>query len=242
MENSILVALSLQNVLQRNLDVVANNVANVNTGGFKAERLIVVDQPQVGTRPAVDGWVSTSFVRDITSVRDNTDGRIDVTDNPLDLALRGRGQFVVTTPDGDRYTRNGHFRLDETGQMVSEDGYPVQGANGAPLVFDVTDTTVTVARDGTVSTERGIIGKIRIVEFPAESALLPAGQDNSSSLDLPYDLPDPELIQGAIEKSNVEPITEMERMISTHRAYDRARQMIDREDDRIRKMLVVFVE
>ena len=135
MENSILVALSAQGVLRRNLDVIANNLANLDTAGFKAERFMVAAHPIAPARPRTEVPGPTAFVRDLATVRDASDGRLDETGNALDLALRGEGFFVVSTPDGDRYTRNGHFRLDDTGTLVNEDGFPVQGQGGAPIVL-----------------------------------------------------------------------------------------------------------
>lgn len=242
METSILVALSLQGVLQRNMAVIANNMANVNTSGFKAEQMLAVDQQAASQRPTVDGRVSTAYVRDVASVRDPSDGRLDVTDNPLDVALRGDGYFVVSTPDGDRYTRDGHFRLDASGQIVTEDGFALQAQGGSPLVLSATDATLSIARDGSVSTESGDLGKIRVVQFTDPTALQPVGSGLASSEAPPQDVLTPEMVQGMIERSNVEPINEMERMIRVQRAYDQAKQVIEREDDRIRKMLVVFVE
>lgn len=242
METSILVALSLQGVLQRSMAVIANNMANVNTSGFKAEQMLAVDQEVASQRSTVDGLVSTAFVRDVASVRDPSDGRLDVTDNPLDVALRGEGYFVVTTPDGDRYSRDGHFRLDANGQIVTEDGFALQAQGGSPLVLGPTDATLSIARDGTVSSESGNLGKIRVVQFSDPTALQPVGAGLAASDTPPQDVLVPEMVQGMIERSNVEPINEMERMIRVQRAYDQAKQMADREDDRIRKMLVVFVE
>lgn len=242
MEDSILVALSLQGVLQRNMAVIANNMANVNTSGFKAEQLLVADQQIPSDRPTVDGRISTAYVRDIASVRDPSDGRLDVTDNPLDLALRGDGYFVVSTPDGDRYTRAGHFRLDTNGQVVTEEGYALQGQGGAPMTLAPTDATINVARDGTMSAESGVIGRVRVVQFLDPKVLQPQGGGLASSEAPPQDVAAPELIQGMLERSNVEPINEIERMIQVQRAYDQAKLIVDREDDRIRKMMVVFVE
>lgn len=242
MEDSILVALSLQNVLQRNMAVIANNVANVNSSGFKREQMLVVDQEVPSPRATIDGRVSTAYVRDIASVRDPSDGRLDVTDNPLDLALRGDGYFVVTTPDGDRYTRDGHFRLDAGGQVVTEDGFPLQGQGGAPLLLASTDSTISVAEDGTLSTESGVLGRVRVVQFADPTALQPLGEGLATSEAPPQDVASPQMIQGMLERSNVEPITEIEQMMRVQRAYDQARDVGDREDERIRKMLVVFVE
>lgn len=243
MENGLLVALSSQGVLRRSLDVVANNLANIDTAGFKAERMVIVEDPVASRRPWVDGPPLTTFVRDLASVRDGSDGRLDETGNPLDVALRGDGYFVLQTPEGERYTRNGHFRLDTAGNLVSEDGHPVQGQGGQPLALAAEDLTIDIARDGTLSSERGNIGRLRVVRFADASALEPTADGLALAGDqVAEEAPAPELIQGMIEKSNVEPILEIERMIRVQRAYDQAKMVIDREDDRIRKMISVFVE
>lgn len=242
MENSILVALSAQGVLRRNLDVIANNLANLDTAGFKAERFMVAAHPVEAARPRTEVPGPTAFVRDLATVRDASDGRLDETGNALDLALRGDGFFVVSTPEGDRYTRNGHFRLDDRGQLVNEDGFPVQGQGGAPILLAPEDATIDVAADGTVTSERGGIGRLRVVGFDDPSAMQPVGRALATTEAAPLDLVQPEIVQGMIEKSNVEPILEMERMIRVQRAYDQAKQLIDREDERIRKVIAVFVE
>ena len=242
MENSILVAVSAQDVLRRNLDVIANNIANLDTAGFKAERFMVTAFPVEASRPRTEVPGTTAFVRDLATVRDASDGRLAETGNALDLALRGEGYFVVSTADGDRYTRNGHFRLDDGGRLINEDGLPVQGLGGGPLVFAPEDASIEIAGDGTISSERGQIGKLRVVRFDDPSAMRAAGGGLGTSEAAPQDVAQPQVLQGTIEKSNVEPILEMERLIRVQRAYDQAKQLVDREDERIRKMITVFAE
>jgi flagellar basal-body rod protein FlgF len=243
MENGILVALSAQGVLRRTLDVVANNLANIDTAGFKAERMVVIEDPVAGRRPIIDGPRPTTFVRDLASVRDPADGRLDETGNPLDAAIRGEGYFVLTTPEGDRYTRNGHFRLDPAGTLVSEDGYPVQGQGGQAVAFTADDVTIALNRDGTITSERGAVGRLRVVRFADPTALQPTAGGLAVNGDQgAEEMAAPELMQGMIEKSNVEPILEIERMMRVQRAYDQARSVLDREDERIRKMISAFAE
>jgi flagellar basal-body rod protein FlgF len=243
MENGLLVALSSQGVLRRTLDVVANNLANIDTAGFKAERMMVIEDPVTSRRPTIDGTRRTTFVRDLASVRDPSDGRLDETGNPLDLALRGDGYFVLTTSEGERYTRNGHFRLDTAGNLVSEDGHAVQGQGGQALTLTADDATIGLSRDGTLSSERGLIGKLRVVRFADPTALEPTADGLAAATgQTAEELAAPEMVQGMIEKSNVEPILEIERMIRVQRAYDQAKMVIDREDDRIRKMITAFVD
>ena len=203
---------------------------------------MVAAHPIAPARPRTEVPGPTAFVRDLATVRDASDGRLDETGNALDLALRGEGFFVVSTPDGDRYTRNGHFRLDDTGTLVNEDGFPVQGQGGAPIVLAPEDANIDIAGDGTVASERGGIGKVRVVRFDDPSAMQPVGGGLATTEAAAQDLALPEIVQGMIEKSNVEPILEMERMIRVQRAYEQAKQLIDREDERIRKAIAVFVE
>jgi flagellar basal-body rod protein FlgF len=243
MENSLLVALSSQGVLRRSLDLVANNLANIDTAGFKAERMVVIEAPVASPKPYTDGPPRTTFVRDLASVRDASDGRLEDTGNALDVALQGDGYFVLTTPDGERYTRNGHFRLDAGGNLVSEDGHAVQGEGGQPIAATAEDAAIGVTHDGTMTSERGAIGKLRVVRFADPGALEPAADGLALAGDqVVEEMPAPTVLQGMIEKSNVEPILEIERMIRVQRAYDQAKTVIDREDERIRKMITVFVQ
>ena len=240
METSILVALSRQDTLGRQLDVVANNLANMNTTAFKAERMMFADYlVQTGS---VDGATGNAiaFVRDVTTVRDPSDGKLEATGGDLDLALAGEGYLVVRTPQGERYTRNGRLRLDEGGQLVTDDGLPVLTQGGTPLLFAPQDTRIDIARDGTVSSETGDIGRLRVVRFAHPERMQSVAGGLMTSDEKPEDVVAPVLLQGMLEGSNVQPIIEMERLIDLHRAYDQSRVLIDREDDRIRKMLQVY--
>jgi flagellar basal-body rod protein FlgF len=240
METSILVALSRQDTLGRQLDVVANNLANMNTTAFKAERMMFADYVmQAGLAGGATGN-AIAFVRDLATVRDPSVGRLEETGGDLDVALAGEGYLVVQTPMGERYTRDGHLRLDEAGQLVTDDGLPVLTQGGTPLLFDPQDTRIGIARDGTVSSETGDLGRLRVVRFARPEQMQSIAGGLMTSNEKPEDVVAPVLLQGMLESSNVQPIIEMERLIDVHRAYDQARVLIDREDDRIRKMLQVY--
>jgi flagellar basal-body rod protein FlgF len=240
MENTALIALSRQAALRRQMDVVANNIANMNTTGFKSERMMFVEH----LVPNRDGngirGDALAFVRDIATARDFSQGRESETGNPLDLAIEGEGFFVVGSPTGELYTRNGRFRADENGQLVTEHGMPVLTSNGGPIFFSPADTEITVSRDGIVSTENGEIGRLRIVRFENPYNLQVVSGGLMSSPDRPEDVESVNLIQGMLEGSNVEPIIEMTRMIRVQRAYDSARMLIDKEDERIKRMVQVY--
>src|ERR1700759_4686280 len=132
MENSLLVSLSQQLAAYRAMDVIANNIANVSTPGFKREaakfqEYVAEMRPAEGQK----GPQPVSFVKEAGVVRDSSQGNIEQTGAPFDLAISGKGYFAVQTPGGLRYTRDGHFTLDGNGNLVTSQGYQVQGDGGA---------------------------------------------------------------------------------------------------------------
>jgi len=239
MENTLFVALSRQITVRRQMDVVANNIANMNTNGFKGEKMMFVEHL---VRSKGGGSVlgdKLSYVRDIATMRDNSKGFIKQTGNPLDLSIADEGYFAVQGSAGEQYTRNGRFQMDATGQLVTGTGDTVLSSTGAPFFFGPTDTQITISGDGTVSTENGSIGRLKIVTFENEGFLQQAGNSlfnagaNNPSLDVEF----PNVMQGALESSNVQPILELTKMIEVQRSYDGARSLIDKEDERQKKMI-----
>jgi flagellar basal-body rod protein FlgF len=178
-----------------------------------------------------------AYVRDIATVRDTRGGSMERTHNPLDVAIHGDGYFAVETEAGERYTRGGHFRLDSTGQLVTQDDHPVLSATGQPFFFAPEDTKIHISRDGTVSTENGDLGRLRVVNFEQPEAMEPTSDGLYRSDEPPVDVERPDVVQGTLEGSNVEPIIELARMIEVNRAYSQAKKMVDSEDDRIKKMM-----
>jgi flagellar basal-body rod protein FlgF len=237
MENTSIIALSRQGALNREIGIIANNLANMNSTGFKARKMMFVEH--LVRSKGGDGKFGDrlSFVRDIATVRDTSQGALDKTGNPLDMALRGDGYFVVETKDGERYTRNGHFHLDTEGQLVTANGQAVLSEGGQPLFFGPEDTKITVSRDGTVSTVNGELGKLRIVRFENDKKLREEGEGLFVTDQAPVAVAEPDVVQNALESSNVRPITEMARMIAAQRSYDGVRRFINREDQRIRTMM-----
>ncbi len=217
--------------------VVANNIANMNTTGFKGQKMMFVQflvKSPGGDRTLGD---QLAFVRDIATVRDVTPGPIEKTGNPLDLALSGDGYFVVETDGGERYTRSGRFRLDEGGQMVNQQGNPVLSSGGQPFFFSTEDNNITISRDGTVTTENGELGRIRVVEFEDQQKMQVMAGGLYVTEEQPQDMDSPDVVQGMLEGSNVEPIMEMARMIEVSRAYESANKFIEKEDNRILKVV-----
>ncbi len=233
MENAVLVGLSRQIALARELDVIANNVANVQTNGFKARSVrfeeFLRTRARGETFPAQDRPVS--FVVDNGTPLDLSSGAIEQTGNPLDAAIKGDAFFVVQTAAGERYTRNGSFDLNAQGQMVTSDGHLLLGEAG-PIAFGPQETGLTIAADGTVSSDQGQRGRIRLVRFANPQALVNAGANLFSSTAAPQPAGATARIEpSALERSNVKPVLEMSRLVEVNRAYATLSGMLTRADE-----------
>ncbi|MDB5511984.1 MAG: flagellar basal body rod protein [Enterovirga sp.] len=233
MENALLVGLSRQMALRRELDVIANNVANVSTNGFKgrSSRFENYLMPHASADAFRPGDRKLDYVLDAGTTLDTGAGAIEVTKRPLDLAIKGDGFFAVQTPGGERYTRNGAFQLDSRGQLVTSDGYQVAGDNG-PITFDPTETEIAIAPDGTVSTPQAQHGRIRLVRFPDPRTLTNEGANTFAASTPPQPAgPSSRLESGALERSNVSAVTEMTRLVEVNRAYASIASMVGRMDE-----------
>ena len=234
MENALLVGLSRQVAMERELEVVANNIANLNTTGFKADGSIFQEYLMPNAR---DGGFSgsdgrLSFVLDRATWQDFCQGPIQQTGNPLDVAVDGPGFLTVQTPRGERYTRNGSLQVNAAGELVTSEGYQVLG-DGGPIVFQPQDHDITIGRDGSVAVRGGARGKLRFVNFTQPQQLQ---KDGASTFAAPAGVtPQPvttgRVIQGAIEKSNVRGVLEMTRMIDVTRAYSTIASMLQQQAD-----------
>jgi flagellar basal-body rod protein FlgF len=239
MENALLVGLSRQTLLERQLDVVANNIANVNTTGYKADSSLFEEFLTSGAHE--DNFVGAdrrvSYVQDRATYRDFAQGAADQTKNPLDLAIDGSGFLVVQTPAGERYTRDGGLQLNNQGQLVTVAGNPVLGASG-PIVFQPTDHDINVTSDGTITVVEGnsnvdsVRGKLRLVSFADAQKLLKEGA-NLYAAGEGAAQPDAKSVvrQGFIEKSNVSAVAEMSRMIEVTRAYTQISTLLQQQSD-----------
>jgi flagellar basal-body rod protein FlgF/flagellar basal-body rod protein FlgG len=245
MENALLIGLSRQMALRRELEVVSNNIANINTTGFKADTAVFEEYMMPGARhnDFRGGDRKMSFVQDRSTWHDLGQGPIRQTGNPLDVALDGNAFLVVQTPRGERYTRNGSFQINAQGQLVTTEGYAVMGTAG-PIQFQTTDRDITISRDGTISVPDGIRGKLRAVNFENGQRLQ---KDGSSTFKAPPDmLPNPaeypHVIQGAIEQSNVKSVIEMTRMIEVTRHYTQIAGLLQQHGDTRRSAIEKLAE
>ena len=158
MDNSLMVALQNQRILQERLDVTANNLANAATTGFKADGLLF---EQLIKRPAQSEALphDVRFVADAGLMRDMSQGPIMRTGSPLDVAIEGDGFFIVQGPNGMAYTRDGSFTISQDGTLVTKDGRPVLSQTGSPVVFDSQGGNPTIDADGSVRvTATGLSG------------------------------------------------------------------------------------
>lgn len=238
METTAVIAASRQGALRRQLEVVANNLANMSTNGYKSSQMMFVEH--VVKSKGGERLISPklTFTRDLATRLDTSDGAIQTTGNPLDLAIRNDGYFVVRDQGGKEfYTRNGQFRIDNTGQIVNQQGHALMAGTGQPVILAPTDTDIQIGRDGTISTENGQLGKLRIVRFENPQQLERTSGAMFTSQAQPLAVDRPDVIQGSLEGSNVEPIVEMARMIQLHRSYESAKSFVEREDEREREMI-----
>jgi flagellar basal-body rod protein FlgF len=231
MHNSLLVGLTAQMTLRRNMEIVSNNLANVSTSGFKRETP-AFEELIVPVKADSANMRKISFVRDWGHIRDMSGGPMQQTGAPLDVAIEGDGFMVVRTPDGERFTRDGHFQLDASGKIVNANGFPVL-SEGGEITVPPGETGIRISQDGSVSTTQGIIGKIRVVSLPHASLRKEGGNLYKSD-----EQPAPvgaRVVQGAIERSNVQPVVEMTRMIEIMRAYQSSTETLNATNDIIRR-------
>ena len=239
MENTFLVGLSQQMAANRSMEVIANNLANLSTPAFKRESVQFEQYlvPVQATEAEGGGTVNVSFVLDKGVSRDTSEGRFESTGSLLDMAISGPGYFVVQTPNGDRYTRNGHFRFDDQGNVVTEQGFQVQSDGGA-ITLQPQDGDLRVAGDGTLSTNTQLLGKMKIVTFPDERQLKKTGSSlYDAGGQTPQAATSPRVRQGIIERSNVEPVIEISRMIETLRAYQASAGLTQSGEDLLKQAI-----
>ena len=225
------IVLSRLSAQLRATQVLANNIANADTPAYRAERPIFA----IYLNPSRDGAgnAGIAYSVDRATWRDMQQGPLATTGNPLDVALRGEGYFAVDTPQGERYTRAGRFTLDPEGRLTDPDGNPVLNARGMPMAFAFGDSRIEIQGDGTVRSENGVVGKLRVVRFAHPQQLRAEGARLFAADEQPEDVPRPQLVQGAVEGSNVSAITEITRMTEEVRQFQFAAQFAEREGERL---------
>lgn len=222
---------------QRATAVTANNIANADTPGFRAQRPLfgaVLERQQRAEMPP--GGRDIALTQDRATWREDAPAPLQATGNPLDLALGDRDAlFVIETPRGERYTRAGRFTLDAEGQVVDPEGNAALDVAGRPLRIPPGTARIDIRGDGSVVTEAGPAGQFRIVRFDDAQRLNAEGDRNFVA---PAELPPravdrPGVMQGTMEGSNVRPVLEMTRLTDEMRHFQFVAQMAEREGERL---------
>ena len=242
---------------QTRMTNISNNLANVNTTGFKRSRAVFEDLlyqnvRQVGAQSSQDTQLPSGLnlgtgVRTVATEKLHTQGNLVQTGNHLDIAIQGRGFFQVLLPDGSQaYTRDGSFMLDASGQMVTASGYTVQPTitipSNAQSVTVGTDGTVSVALPGQSAPTQ--VGTIQLSDFVNPAGLQPMGQNlflesgasGSASAGTAGLNGLGTVMQGAVESSNVNVVEELVNMIEAQRAYEMNSKTIQTNDDMLRQL------
>ncbi len=232
MDNGTYVALSRLTAQTRAMDVAAANLANANTPGYRAERMAFSDW-LVREHGGPKGDNTLTFTQDRATYRDRQAGQISRTGNPLDLALSGDGFFTVMSASGPRLTRAGHFTMSPDGTLTDEAGENLLDDTGQKVQLSPADTHITVAADGTLSSENGLIGKIGVVNAADPNRLrAEGGWRLNADATTTAPVTAPKVVQGAVEDSNVQPVAEVTRMMSDLRNFQMVAQYVQAEADR----------
>lgn len=241
MDNALLIGLSRQMVLGRELEVVANNLANINTTGFKADNSLFEQfmMPDASADAFPAGSRDLAYVQDRAAWHNLGAGPLLRTGNPLDVAINGDAFLVVQTAGGQRYTRNGALQIRADGTLVTSAGDPVLG-NGGPIQFQATDHDIAIGEDGTITVREGasatsdaVRGQLQLVQFASPQALQKEGANLFSAPAAAGGAgpaQNSRVVQGAIEQSNVSAVTEMARMIQVSRAYEDVANILQQEN------------
>lgn len=233
MENATYTALTRQSGLMNEMRVVANNIANLSTTGFRAEGVIFAEHVKALGPGDPSLSMATAAARETMSLQ----GTLTQTGGSFDLAIEGEGFFLVETPQGERLTRAGAFTPNENGDLVTPEGFRVLDAGGAPVFVPQGAGPVGIAPDGTISAGGQPVGQIGLVN---PSNLLGIVREDGVRFraDDGYEPTiEGRVLQGFVEESNVDPVLEISRMIEVQRSYELGQSFLDKEDERIRSAL-----
>lgn len=223
--------LTRQSGLMREMQVVANNIANLSTTGFRREGVVFEEYiAKMGDGP------SLSMANGNARVIDLTQAGLSQTGATFDLAIQGDGFFQIQTPNGPQLTRAGSFTPDAAGALVTADGYGLLDEGGAPVVVPAGASQVAVSTDGTISADGQALGRIGLWEAIDPLTLLhQAGTLFSADAIQPVE--NTTILQGFLEDSNVNPVSEIARMIQVQRSYEMGQSFLDQEDRRMRGVI-----
>ncbi|PIE12006.1 MAG: flagellar biosynthesis protein FlgF [Rhodobacterales bacterium] len=235
MNNAGYIAATRQSGLMREMRVLANNIANLQTTGFQGEALVFSEF--VRTTGDSD---SLSMATARGRIWDHTQGQLKLTGGTYDVAIEGDGFFLVETPNGSQLTRAGHFTPDATGTLVTPDGHRVLDVGEGPIAVPPGVKDVAISADGTLSAEGRPLAQLAVVTPVDRGGMM---RRSGALFDAPggWDpVPEPQLRQGRLESANINPVHQMSRMIEVQRAYELSQSFLDQEDERIRGVLTTL--
>lgn len=222
--------------LRSQMDLIANNIANMNTNGYRAQNMVFTEFVEKAARE--DSMKDPlSMVLDYGHYQNTAPGSMKRTENPLNIAIEGPGYIGIQTPEGTMYTRNGDFQININGELVTGTGHLVANSGGGPIIIPAGTSEIQITEDGVVATEDGEVAQIMLSEFENLQTLEAVGNGlyKTESPALPAE--NSRAIQGMLEGSNVNPVLEMTRMIDVLRAYQSTQNMLQSEHDRQRAMI-----
>jgi flagellar basal-body rod protein FlgF len=229
METTMFLAIARQAVLRREMEAVAHNLANANTTGYKSQSPLF---KEVLSKTSPTEQIST--VIDQGLMTNTTDGPLKNTDSNYDFGIRGAGFFAIQTPGGERYTRNGNFKLDSNSRLVTQSDNGVAGADNRPIVIPPNAGEIRVSGDGTILAGSQVIGQMKIVGFANDRQLKRGPNSLLIANEAPQKAPQAKVVQGVTEESNVIPMFELSRMTEIVRNFQQANNMVDQEHERQR--------
>lgn len=236
MDNGIYVALSRQMGLFRDMEITANNMANSNTVGYGAEKIMFDDyliRGHEGIGNSAGNKVA--YVNDYASYRDVTEGKMTATGNPLDVAINGPGYFVVQTPLGERYTRAGNFQIDTNGTLVTQQGYPVLDNGGQAITFEAQDREIAIGEAGDIVVDGQPRATLNVQEFANPQLMERTGETLYRADGLGQPATNSRIAHGVLESSNVNAVAELTRMIQVQRSVGSTAKLIDAQYELTRK-------
>ncbi|MDR2885078.1 MAG: flagellar basal-body rod protein FlgF [Deferribacteraceae bacterium] len=240
MENGLYVAASGMLMQQQRMDVISNNMANINTTGFKKELALFSDYRPVDNRNPQNLIQKSYYNRTINSsvklddiVTNHEQGHLKQTENKFDVAIIDENNFfAVETPFGVRYTRDGEFTMNSEGELVTRDGFRVMDMDtDAPIVIPPDHVYMDITNDGTVNIDNAPIGQIAVVRFEDLGALQKMGRNLYTAVGaIPEQAENPTVMQGYVESSNVNPVLEMVNMVEAARAFEMYQKAVQTHD------------
>ena len=233
MDNAGFVALNRQAGLLKELDTIAQNIANMSTDGYRREG--VAFSEYVVSAGRNDHSISMAHANG--RISDLRQGSLMQTEGTFDFAIEGPGFFLVSTPEGDRLTRAGSFTPSAEGLLVSSDGATLLDAGGAAVFVPGDAGKIAVGADGTLSADGVPLAQIGLWAPSDPLTMTRAKGVRFDPGGAPVPVENGRILQGFVERSNVDPVRELTRMVEVQRAYELGQSFLDREDERIRSAI-----